>query len=224
MGEGRKRGPDRGSRKRRAGKIAGSKAEGAVKECLLNGGTLTEASRIITDIEGKNVSKESVSRYYHRLVEAAERAQMTESLARALAGGTAPASGRNVAGAARRMLLVRAVEAAAALAPEAMEKLPPDRLALLVCSLGRAEADADRHRWETWRNSNADGHSRHEDLHGRAARPPLPDLGARLREMLGLEAEEDDPEEDGPDLEEDDPEEEDPDPEETPPVPPQPAR
>jgi len=72
MERGRRRGPDRGPRKRRKGKIAGSKAEAAVKECLLNGGTLEEASRLVTRINGKRTSKMSVARYYRRLIEAAD--------------------------------------------------------------------------------------------------------------------------------------------------------
>lgn len=184
MERGQGRGPDRGPRKRYGGKIAGSKAEKAVKKCLLNGGTLAEASRLVTRIDGKSVSKQSVSRYYRRLLEAAERTQMMDSLARALAGSSAPASGRNVGGTVRRMLLARALEAAACLPEDAMESLAPDRLALLVCRLTRAEAEADRHRWEAYERDYADNHSRERDLGKKAeAGPPL-SLAERLGDLL----------------------------------------
>lgn len=184
MERGQERGPDRGPRKRRRGKIAGGKAEEAVRACLLAGGTLEEAGRLVTLIDGKSPSKKSVSRYYRRLLEAAERTQMTDSLARALAGSSAPASGRNVAGTVRRMLLARALEAAASLPGDAMESLAPDRLALLVCRLARAEAEADRHRWEAYEKNYTDNHSRERDLGKKAeAGPPL-SLAERLGDLL----------------------------------------
>lgn len=182
MERGQGRGPDRGPRKRRRGKIAGSRAEKAVKKCLLNGGTLEEAGRLVTLIDGKRPSNRCVSRYYRRLLEAAERTQMLDSLSRALAGSSSPASGRNVAGTVRRMLLARALEAAASLPEDAMESLAPDRLALLVCRLTRAEAD--RHRWEAYERDYADNHSRERDLGKKAeAGPPL-SLAERLGDLL----------------------------------------
>lgn len=147
MGRVRKRGPDRGPRKRYRGKIAGGKAEAAVKECLLNGGTLEEARRLVTRIDGKSPSKRSVSRYYHRLLEAAERTQTLDALARALSEKM-NANGWRIGGVAREMILARALEAAAHLPEDAMRNLPADRLALLLCQLLRAAAEADRH--EHW--------------------------------------------------------------------------
>jgi len=191
MERGRRRGPDRGPRKRRKGKIAGSKAEAAVKECLLNGGTLEEASRLVTRINGKRTSKMSVARYYRRLIEAAERTQMVEGLARALAGKMTAASARNAGAMARQMLLARALEAAARLPEGAMNRLPPDRLALLLCRLERSAAEADRHRWEAFKSRWTDNDSRKNDLGEReddvgeeGANPSTALLSAALRRLM----------------------------------------
>ena len=182
METGRKRGPDRGPRKRFRGKIAGGKAEKAVKKCLLNGGTLAEASRLVTRIEGKSVSKQSVSRYYRRLLEAAERTRMMDGLARALSEKSS-ANGWNIGWVSREMLLARALEAVALLPDDAMSNLPADRLARLLCHLLRASAEADRH--EHWAYMCNVRPGQRGQSKSDAGREPAPDqLAATLRDLM----------------------------------------
>ena len=187
METGQGRGPDRGPRKRYRGKVAGSKAEAAVKECLLNGGTLEEASRLVARIDGKSVSKHAVGRYYRRLLEAAERTQMLDALARALSEKM-NANGWHIGGVAREMILARALEAVAHLPEDAMRNLPADRLIPLLCQLLHAAAEADRHEhWAYMCNALPGRRGQWEPTTRKiTGRPPQDPVLLRLMTQIGM--------------------------------------
>ena len=138
-----KTGPGR-ARKPRRGKIAGSPAEEAVNQCLQDEGTLEEASGIFRDITGENVSLDAMSRYARRFRQNTESLLQIELLVDKLVDRAEAPLGQDAAALARRLLIVRALEAVEQLPDDSMHELSAERLSMLISRLERSRSVAER--------------------------------------------------------------------------------
>ena len=129
-------------------KIARYGAEEVVNPILLSGGTLDEACAAFEDFTGKTIGRTAICKHNQRLFAAADKMKSLELLVDKMLEhdgyyeGADP--GEKAAALARRMLLARAVEAAADIPPEVMKKMPPDKLAQMIARLENARISGER--------------------------------------------------------------------------------
>ncbi len=139
-----KRGRDRGRRKRRKGKVEGAPGQGAVDECLQDGGSLSEACGILRNTAGISVGTNAMSRYARRLRANSEELRKLEMLVAEIVDKSEAPLGRDTAALARRLLLARALDAVDQLPDESLEGLSAERLSLFVSRLERTAAMVER--------------------------------------------------------------------------------
>jgi hypothetical protein len=132
------------ARKPQRSKIDGSPAEEAVKQCLKDGSTLREASGTFRDITGENISLDSVSRYARRFRQNTEELFQLESIVDKLVDQAGSPIGLDAAALARRLLVIRALEAVEQLPDGSMHELSAERLSMIISRLERSRSVADR--------------------------------------------------------------------------------
>ena len=143
------RGPDQGRRKPRPGKIRGSAAETKARECLENGGTLAEASRIVADNTGHFPSPSAMSRYWRSVRAEADEVRRMSEWAGFLVRDKEGFPGCDLTILARKLLMFRAMEAVRQLPEDAFETMSADRLSLVLSRLERAAAMTDHNRMKS---------------------------------------------------------------------------
>ncbi len=147
-GETRPRGQDSRRRKRLKNKVERSQAADAVTECLMEGGTLREASEVFRRITGETISLDTLSRHFHSIMARAEHARMLDLLAHKIVDRAGGPPGWNTVALARQILQALALEATAELPDDAFEDLSAERLSLIIARLERSAALAERVRLE----------------------------------------------------------------------------
>ena len=146
---GGKRGRDRRRRKRRPGTIRGTAGEPLARECLENGGTLQEASRVIADNAGYFPSSSAMSRYWQSVRAEAEQVRQLGLWAAALVRDENAYPGCDLTVLARKLFMFRALEAVRKLPEDAFEEVSADRLSLILSRLERSAAQTDHNRVES---------------------------------------------------------------------------
>lgn len=137
-----------GGQRGRVTKVKHYGAEEVVNPVLLSGGTQQEACEAFEKFTGEPISRFAISRHNGHLQLAAEKMRNLELLVDKMLEhegyyeGADP--GEKAAALARRMLLARAVEAAADIPPEMMRKMPPDKLAQMIARLESSRISGER--------------------------------------------------------------------------------
>jgi hypothetical protein len=137
-----------GARRGPRSKIERHGAEEVVNKVLRSGGTLREACEASQEFTGETVGQGAMSHHNQRLRASAEKTKTLEVMVDRLLehdgyyDGADP--GEKVAALTRRMLLALAVEAASDIPPEAMARLPPDKLAQMISRLEHTRISGER--------------------------------------------------------------------------------
>ena len=177
-----RRGRDKGRRKRRKSKIAGTPGREAVDECLLEGGSLDEACGILRDTAGVSVGTNAMSRYARNLRANSEEFRRLELIVAEIVESAEAPLGRDTAALARRLLLARALDAVHRLPDDSLEALSAERLSLFVSRLERTAAMVERVRLA--RTKAYDRAKEHIFQQVEDELREHPDLLTRLREVM----------------------------------------
>ena len=132
------------ARKPQRSKIDGSPAKEAVKQCLKDGGTLREASGTFRAITGENISLDSMSRYARRFRQNTEELFELELIVDKIVDRAGSPIGLDAAALARRLLVIRALEAVDRLPAGSMHELSAERLSMIISRLERSRSVAER--------------------------------------------------------------------------------
>ena len=161
-----------------------------VNKVLRSGGTHLEAREAFQEFTGEPIGQGAITNHNKHLRESAKKTKALEVMVDRLLeredyyDGADP--GEKVAALTRRMLLALAVEAASDIPPEAMSRLPPDKLAQMISRLEHTRISGERLRVQygiAYEKAREDILAHLEDeIHAR------PDLMKQIGELTELAA------------------------------------